>query len=171
MIAQSEQDKEELVDRVKAQMGIMRFMQTSMYGKMRELSELRGRKWELKNKSRNEFQIEKRELAEEIRDFEVRLSKNRMIIQNMKENMREQELIREKKIKFQNDYQAIKSGTSSIEQSNELRKLKQQTKKLAQVMVKLRKEIPKRKQEVKKYKNRVELLESQYEQYSQQPLP
>merc|ERR1712228_856224 len=115
-------DKEELIDRVKAQMGIMRFMQTSMHGKMRELSELRVRKWELRNKSRN-------------------------------------------------DYQAIKSGTSSIEQSNELRKLKQQTKKLAQVMVKIRKEIPKRKQEVKKYKNRVELLQSQYQQYSQQPLP
>merc|ERR1712173_278970 len=78
VIAQAEQDKEELVDRVKAQMGIMRFMQTSMYGKMRELSELRVRKWELRNKSRNEFQIEKRELANKIRDFEVRLSKNRM---------------------------------------------------------------------------------------------
>merc|ERR1712228_59769 len=144
VIAQSEQDKEELIDRVKAQMGIMRFMQTSMYGKMRELSELRVRKWELRNKSRNESQIEKRELAENIRDFEVRLNKNRQIIQNMKEHMREQQDMREKKIKFQNDYQAIKSGTSSIEQSNELRKLKQQTKKLAQVMVKIRKEIPKR---------------------------
>merc|ERR1712110_825748 len=123
-------------------------------------------KWELANKSRNEFGIEKKELAEEIRDFEVRLAKNRAIIASMKENMREQRIVREKKIKFQNDYQAIKSGTSSIEQSNELRKLKQQTKKLAQVMVKIRKEIPKRKQEVKKYKNRVELLQSQYEQYS-----
>merc|ERR1712176_1715144 len=113
---------EELEDRVKAQMGILKFMQASMYGKMHELSELRVRKWQLKDRSNNEYQIEKKELAENIRSLEINLNKNRLIIENMKENMMEQERIRGKK-------------------------LKQQTEKLAQVIVKLRKEIPKRKQE------------------------
>ena len=171
MIAQSEQDREELEDRVKAQMGILRFMQASMYGKMHELSELRVRKWELRERSLNDYQLQKRNLALNIKDLEINLNQSRGVIARMKENLIEQEEIRNKKLKIQSDLKSVKSGTTNIEMTNELKKLKQQTKKLAQVIVQLRKEIPKRKQEVKKYKNRVDLLQSQYQQYTHQPLP
>ena len=171
VIAQSEQDREELEDRVKAQMGILKFMQTSMYGKMHELAELRVRKWELKERQTSGYQIEKRNLANQAREFEENINKNRAIIDTMKENLIQQEEIRAKKLKIQLDLRSVKSGTTNIEMTNELKKLKQQTKKLAQVIVQLRKEIPKRKQEVKKYKNRVDLLQSQYHQAQQQPLP
>ena len=118
-----------------------------------------------------DIKLKKKKLAETIRDLEENLNKNKMIIETMKDNLIKEEEIRAKKYKIQVDLRAVKAGTSSIEINNELKKLKQQTKKLAQVIVQLRKEIPKRKQEVKKYKDRVDLLQSQYQQTQQQPLP
>ena len=150
VIAQAEQDREELEDRVKAQQGILKFMQTSMYGKMHELSELRVRKWILKHTKNTLHSINKKELHIKIKNLEENLNKNRLIIENIKENMIQQEKIRKKKLKIQTDLQSVKIGTSSIQIENELKKLKSQTKKLAQVIVQLRKEIPKRKQEIKK---------------------
>ena len=171
MIAQSEQDREELEERVKAQMGILKFMEAAMYGKMHELAELRVRKWELEEKRRTEVQRAKKQLADRLRGLEDKIRRNQAIVDNMKENMEHQQQVRAKKLKIQKDLYAVSSGTSSIEMTNELKKLKQQTKKLAQVIVQLRKEIPKRKQETRKYQDRVDLLQSQYKHYSQQPLP
>ena len=110
MIAQSEQDREELEDRVKAQMGILRFMQASMYGKMHELSELGVRKWELRERSLNDYQSQKRNLAQNIKDLEINLNQSRGVIARMKENLIEQEEIRNKKLKIQSDLKSVKSG-------------------------------------------------------------
>ena len=136
-----------------------------------ELAELRVRKWELEEKRRTEVQRAKKQLADRLRGLEDKIRRNQAIVDNMKENMEHQQQVRAKKLKIQKDLYAVSSGTSSIEMTNELKKLKQQTKKLAQVIVQLRKEIPKRKQESRKYQDRVDLLQSQYKHYSQQPLP
>eukprot|EP00484_Ammonia_sp_Unknown_P022129 CAMPEP_0197039376 /NCGR_PEP_ID=MMETSP1384-20130603/16166_1 /TAXON_ID=29189 /ORGANISM="Ammonia sp." /LENGTH=559 /DNA_ID=CAMNT_0042469961 /DNA_START=29 /DNA_END=1708 /DNA_ORIENTATION=- len=171
VIAQSEQDRDELEERVRAQTAILKFMQTSMFGKMHELAELRVRKWVLSERMQNEYSIQKRELALRIRDLENELNANRLLIERMKDEFIKAQENRMKRLKTKQDLGELESGTMHISMNNELKKLKQHTKKLAQVIVQIRKEIPKRKQEVKKYQSRVDLLHSQYQQITHQPLP
>merc|ERR1712154_374485 len=109
-------------------MGIMRFMQASMYGKMHELAELRVKRWLLRHRARTEYQHQKQTLAMQLRGLEKAVQKKRGIVANIKENNARQREVRAKKLKIQKDLKSVSSGTYSLQRNNELKKLRGQNK-------------------------------------------
>lgn len=163
VIAQSEQDREEWNDKVRAQQAILKFMEASMYAKMHELSELRVRKWSLKHMMNNEILIRKREFNKKVRLKERELLTYEENIMQVRDKMMKEEKIRLQREKIRRDLLLIDGNLESQGAlENQLRKIKSQNKRLRQVMMQLNAEIPKREKEAHKYREKVELLQHQF---------
>ncbi|ETN99187.1 hypothetical protein RFI_38292 [Reticulomyxa filosa] len=156
-IAQAEQDRDELEER----QNLLKFMQTSLFDRIHELSQLRVRKWQVEHKLYEGAQ-EKKTLNGKIRQCENELKQRNAIIEDMKQTLKEQELQRQRKFKVQSDLVAVKRGSQDLGLENELNKVKTQKKRLVKALMQIREEIAKREDETKKFQSRVETLEDQY---------
>ena len=165
VICQAESDREELRDKVKASYSILKFMETSMYGKMDELSSLNVNKWENKQILK-EYIIEKKKLNKILIAKQNELNKHKSIINNLRNMYNNKENNLKNEYKIQIELKKVNAGQQNMALKNELNKLKIIIKKLAKVCLQIKNEIKKKENDIQKFNQRVLFLQQQYTNYT-----
>ena len=162
VICQAEADKEELNEKFNASLSILKFMETSMYGKMHELSQLSVKKWENKYVL-NKYNNKKKQLNNQMIDKQNKLNKYDKIVKNVEKETNEYQIDLQKRLKIQRTLMEVGTKSVNINTQNDIKKIKVITKKLAKVLIQIKDELRKKQSQVKKYQERVNLLQHQFD--------